>query len=62
MNMIIVPDNFPSYTSYNAKNLLKDVDILKACIKELQIEIHALKSAQPEVEKVEKVKKTAAKS
>lgn len=60
MNMIIIPDNFPSYTSYNAKNLLKDVDILKAACKELQIEITALKaaleSAQPEVEKVKKVK------
>jgi cell division protein FtsB len=34
--MIQVPDNFPSYTAYNAKQLLQQVDTLKAAIKELQ--------------------------
>ena len=34
--MIQVPDNFTSYTAYNAKQLLQQVDTLKAAIKELQ--------------------------
>lgn len=34
--MIQIPDNFPSYTAYNAKQLLQQVDTLKAAIKELQ--------------------------
>lgn len=42
--MIQIPDNFPSYTSYNAKSLLQHVDTLKAAVKELQAEINALKN------------------
>jgi len=37
--MIQIPDNFPSYTSYNAKRLLQDVDTLKAACRELQTEL-----------------------
>jgi prefoldin subunit 5 len=40
--MIDIPDNFPSYTAYNAKQLLQQVDTLKAAIKELQDHINAL--------------------
>jgi hypothetical protein len=36
--MIEIPDNFPSYTAYNAKQLLQQVDTLKAAIKELQVQ------------------------
>jgi hypothetical protein len=40
--MIQVPDNFTSYTAYNAKQLLQQVDTLKAAIKELQDQVNAL--------------------
>ena len=40
--MIQIPDNFPSYTAYNAKQLLQQVDTLKAAIKELQEHSNAL--------------------
>lgn len=40
--MIQIPDNFPSYTAYNAKQLLQHVDTLKAAIKELQEHSNAL--------------------
>lgn len=40
--MIQIPDNFPSYTAYNAKQLLQQVDTLKAAIKELQEQVTAL--------------------
>jgi len=40
--MIQIPDNFPSYTAYNAKQLLQQVDTLKAAIKELQEQVNAL--------------------
>lgn len=40
--MIQIPDNFPSYTAYNAKQLLQHVDTLKAAIKELQEQCKAL--------------------
>lgn len=36
--MIQVPENFTSYTAYNAKQLLQQVDTLKAAIKELQVQ------------------------
>ncbi len=42
--MINIPDNFPSYTSYNAKTLLLHVDSLKAAIKELQADVFLLKA------------------
>jgi hypothetical protein len=44
--MIQVPDNFPSYTSYSPKTLIMQVDTLKACVRELQQEIAALKTTQ----------------
>jgi hypothetical protein len=34
--MTEIPDNFPSYTSYNAKMVLLHVDTLKQAVKELQ--------------------------
>lgn len=40
--MIQVPENFTSYTAYNAKQLLQQVDTLKAAIKELQENVNAL--------------------
>ena len=43
--MINIPDNFPSYTSYNAKTLLLHVDTMKAALKELQTQITALQAS-----------------
>lgn len=43
--MINIPDNFPSYTSYNAKTLLLHVDTMKAALKELQTQVAALQSS-----------------
>jgi hypothetical protein len=56
--MIQVPDNFPSYTSYSPKTLIMQVDTLKACVRELQQEIAALKTTQ--VPAAAKIKKDAA--
>lgn len=55
--MTKVPENFPSYTSYSPRTLIQHVDILKQCVRDLQEEINALKSAkQPKAEtKKEKV-------
>jgi hypothetical protein len=43
--MINIPDNFPSYTSYNAKTLLLHVDTMKAALKELQTQVAALQAS-----------------
>lgn len=56
--MIEVPANFPSYTSYSPKTLIMQVDTLKACVRELQQEIVALKAAQtPTKTKADKTEK-----
>jgi hypothetical protein len=37
--MTDVPENFPSYTAYNAKQVLLHVDTMKLILKELQAEV-----------------------
>lgn len=43
--MTDVPENFPSYTAYNAKQVLLHVDTMKLILKELQAEVASLKTS-----------------
>lgn len=55
--MIQIPDNFPSYTAYNAKQLLQQVDTLKAAIKELQDHVAKLEAATAPAQAAKPAKK-----